>query len=197
LINQIKYLSITLATCFLLIPIFFGFYKELLFGRGVNLLFVISTVFLVLALLCFAKIVEIYGYDEETVNLMQFHEVIYGLITKRNKAILWIFFPLTMVMEELIFRYYLIGFIVFQLRSEEIYAIIVSSIIFALYHVHFLLKFRNARIVIIFVGFSFLLGLLNGFILLNIGLFPCILVHYLIALLTYYSFYRRYFKNKK
>ncbi|HEY0089070.1 MAG TPA: CPBP family intramembrane glutamic endopeptidase [Candidatus Lokiarchaeia archaeon] len=154
-------------------------------------------IILVITILFFAKIVEIYCYDEKTVNLMRFQDVICVLITKRNKAILWIFFPLTMVMEELIFRYYLISFIVFQLKSEDVFAIIVSSIIFALYHVHFLLKFRNARIVLIFVGFSFLLGLLNGFILLTIGLIPCILVHYSIAFLMYYSFYRRYFKNKK
>lgn len=197
MINQIKYLIISLITCLLIIPIFFGFYNKFLFGRGINLAFVILMIILVITILFFAKIVEIYCYDEKTVNLMRFHDVICVLITKRNKAILWIFFPLTMVMEELIFRYYLISFIVFQLKSEDVFAIIVSSIIFALYHVHFLLKFRNARIVLIFVGFSFLLGLLNGFILLTIGLIPCILVHYSIAFLMYYSFYRRYFKNKK
>lgn len=188
---------IALVFIILVIPIFFGIYIEFLLVRDLSLFVILIIFFSSLLLLLFGKFIVIYGYDDESLDLMSGHDVINALINKNNQTVLWIFFPLTIVMEELIFRYFLIGLLYIQLGLEVILVIFISSLVFSLYHIHFWFTFKNLRIVLIYITYSFLLGLLASYILLTLGIIPCILVHYALAFYTYYDIYRRYFKNNK
>ena len=176
---------------------FFGIYIEFLLVRELTLFVILIMFFSIFLLLLFGKFIVIYGYDDESLDLMSSHDVIDALINKNNQLVLWIFFPLTIIMEELIFRYYLIGLLYNQLRLEVILVIIISSLVFSLYHIHFWFTFKNLRIVLIYITYSFLLGLLAGYILLTLGFIPCILVHYALAFYIYYAIYKRHFKNNK
>ena len=148
---------------------------------------------LILIFLC--KIIEVFGYNQKTVEVMKEHDVIFSLINKNNKLILWIFFPIIIITEELIFRYYSIGFLVSSLKLDSIKAILISSLIFSLYHIHTWFRYKNLKIFLFYLGFPFLLGLYTGFIFLKLGLISCILVHYIVAFFSYYSIYRRYFRT--
>jgi hypothetical protein len=43
------------------------------------------------------------------------------------------------------------------------------------------------------LGIPFFLGIYNGFILINLGILPCIIIHYVVVMILYYNIYRRYF----
>jgi len=127
---------------------------------------------------------------------MKQHDVIDSLIENKNKSVLIIFFLLTMVMEELIFRYYVIGFLLLQLRLEVFWGLVISSVIFSLYHIHTWFSYKNVRITMIYIGYSFFMGLFLGYTLLTVGIFPCILIHSSLAFMMYFSIYKKHFKQK-
>ncbi|MFX1256922.1 MAG: type II CAAX prenyl endopeptidase Rce1 family protein [Promethearchaeota archaeon] len=189
-----KYTILTILVIILIIPIFFGIYIEYLFIRELNLFVILILLFGLLILLLINKLIGIYGYDNESIERMRKHDVIDALIKKKNKSILWFFFPIIMLIEELIFRYYFIGFLLNQLDLDVSSAIVISSLIFSLFHIHTWFSYRNLRILLINLGCSFLLGLFNGYILLTLGIFPCIGIHYASAMYLYYNIYRIYFK---
>ena len=190
-----KYTIITLILIILVIPMFFGIYIEFLLVRELTLFVILIMLFSIFLLFLFGKFIVIYGYDDESLDLMSRHDVIDALINKKNQIVLLIFFPLTMVMEELIFRYYLIGLLYIQLGLDVILVIFISSLVFSLYHIHFWFTFKNLRIVLIYITYSFLLGLLAGYILLTLGIIPCIFVHYALAFYIYHAIYKRHYKN--
>jgi len=140
---------------------------------------------------------EKFGYDDNSIELMKQHDVIDALINNKNKVVLWVFFPLTIIMEELIFRYYSMGLLLNQFDLDQISAILISSIIFSFYHFHFWFKMKNFRILLIYLGFSFFLGLFSAYILLNLGIFFCILVHYTLAFKLYVDLSKKVLKMKK
>ncbi len=189
-----KYLIIIIIDIILIIPIVFGFYNEYLTYHELNYYVVLIIIIGFLILLLFGKLIEIYAYDEKSLQIMKQHDVIESLIENKNKSVLLIFFLLTMVMEELIFRYYIISFLLIQL--EVLWGLFFSSIIFSLYHIHTWFSYKNIRISIIYIGYSFFMGLFLGYILLTVGLFPCILIHGSLAFMMYFSIYNRYFKLK-
>jgi membrane protease YdiL (CAAX protease family) len=139
----------------------------------------------------------LYGFDEASLAAFKNHEVINAFINGRDKALIWIFFPLIMISEELIFRLYLISFLLNEIRLDLISAILVSSLIFSLYHVYMWFKYKNKRVFIIYFGSSFLLGLFNGFILLTLGVIICVLIHYFLVIDLYYSIFKRNFKKNR
>jgi len=190
----IKYMFIALIFVSLLIPIFFGIYIEFLFVRELSPVVIFVLLFGLLMLLLIGKLIGIYGYNPESIEKMKKHDVIDAFINN-HKLRLWIFFLIIMIIEELILRYYLIGFLFNQIKLDIISIVLISGIIFSLYHIHTWFSFKNLRILLINLGYSFLLGLLNGYILLTLGIVPCIIIHYAVAILLYYAIYKRNYKT--
>ncbi|MFX1314472.1 MAG: type II CAAX prenyl endopeptidase Rce1 family protein [Promethearchaeota archaeon] len=136
-----------------------------------------------------------YVYNKTNITVLEKQDVINAFISKRNRIIIWIFFPIIMIIEELIFRFYIIGLLINQLDLDNFTAIFISSLIFSLFHIHTWFSYKSFRILLVNLVFPFLLGLFNGYILLTLGIFPCIIVHYTIVLNLYYNLYNRYFRN--
>ena len=141
----------------------------------------------IVSLLIVAYLIEKLAYDIKTIEIMKKHDVVNALIHKNRKAVKFVYFPLTMVMEEFIFRYYLISFLVDILNRDYFWGILMSSIIFSFYHIHIWFGFRNVRITCIYMVYSFLLGLFLGFVLLTIGFAFCVLVHYSLVFFIYFN----------
>lgn len=192
-----KYATITILIIFLTIPIIFGIYIEFFNVKELNFSIILFILFGLFTLIVIGKLIVLYCYDNKTIEIMKKHDVIDAFINKDNNSVLWIFFPLTMIMEEFVFRYYLIGFFSIHLKFDAFLAVFLSSLIFSIYHIHFWFTLKNVRIVLIYITYSFLLGLLNGFVLLTLGIIPCIIIHYSLAFYMYYSIYRRYYRKKK
>lgn len=192
--NIKKYLTIIIVVIILIIPIVFGFYNEYLTYNELNYYVILIIIVGFLILLLFGKLMELYAYDDKSIQIMKQHDVIDTLIKNKNKSVLLFFFLLTMVMEELIFRYYLIGFLLNFF--SVIMAILISSIIFSLYHIHTWFSYKNVRITMIYIGYSFFMGLFLGFILVSVGIFLCILIHGSLAFMMYFSIYKKHFKQK-
>ena len=182
---NIKHYLVLIIVTFSMIPPFFGIFIELIVFSQFNLLILSLIIIGLIVLYLMGKVFEKYVYKPETLKLMTQHDLISTLLNKNNKMIIYFFFPLTMVMEEFLFRFYSIGFLYIVIDLGFLESILISSLIFSIYHLHFLFKFKNWRITIIFIIFSFFLGLLNGFVLLTIGLPFCILIHYLLAFILY------------
>ncbi|MFX1498558.1 MAG: type II CAAX prenyl endopeptidase Rce1 family protein [Promethearchaeota archaeon] len=179
----------------LIIPIFLNVFLKFFFIREINLFIILILIFGFVVLFILGKIIEIYGYNVETVHIIEKHDVIKSFIKSNNKLIRWLEFLLIMITEELIFRYYLIGIFFNLLHLEILVAIIISSLIFSFYHIHTWFSYKNVRIVAIFLFYSFFLGLYNGYLLLTLGIIPCIFVHYTLAYILYYGIFVRYFKR--
>ena len=196
--NIKKYLTIIIVLIILIIPIVFGFYNQYLICNVLNYYEILTIIAGFLILLLFGKLIELYAYDEKSIQMMKQHDVIDTLIENKNKSVLLVvcFFLLTMVMEELIFRYYVIGFLLLQLQLEVFWGLFISSVIFSLYHIHTWFSYKNIRISIIYIGYSFFMGLFLGYILLTVGIFLCILVHCSLAFMMYFSIYKKHFKLK-
>jgi len=197
-LNKIKkYTVITIIFILLTIPLCFGVFIEYFLVGDLSLKVILILIFGVLVLLILSKVIEIYGYNNRSIEIMKNHDVINVFISKNNQIIVWLFFPIIMIIEELIFRYYLIGFLIFSMELESFLLIILSSLIFSLYHLHTWFAIKNLKLRLINLGNPFILGLYNGYLFLKLGIIPCILIHYIFALFLYYNIYRRHFKKKK
>jgi len=191
-----KYAILGFLLIALLIPMLLGIYIEYLFIRELNYTVIFIVIFGLFIFLILDKLIAVYGYNYQSFNAIKEQDVINAMVSKNNKAVIWFFLPMIMVIEELIFRYYMIGFLLNQVGLDVISAILISSIIFSLFHIHIWFRFKNLKLLLINLGDSFLLGVFNGYILLTLGLIPCILIHYVLVLILYYNIYKRYFKNK-
>ena len=174
---------------------FFGLFIEYFIVLQLNWLIILILFIGFLFLLFLGIIITTFGYNSKNVEVFRKQDVINAFINKENQAIIWFFFPIIIIIEELIFRYYSIGVLIQIIRLELVSAIFISSIVFSLFHFHVWFRYRNFTILLINLVYPFLMGLYNGYILLNLGLFPCILVHYFIALFLYYNIYKQYFKT--
>ena len=187
----IKYLAITVVVILLLIPTFFGIYINFLIvselSLGVLLFLLIGFIFL----LGIGKVMETLMYSERSKELMKQHDVIKALVNGNDIIVLLVFFPLTMVMEEFIFRYYLVGILLYQLKLGLILAILISSVIFSLYHLHIWFKFKNLKILISYLISSFLLAIYNAYLLITLGIFVCIITHTILVFVLYYNLYKK------
>ena len=186
-----KHLIIAVIVALLIVPIFFGVYIDFLFVSELSINIVLFLIVGFLSLLGLGKLMEIFGYNEKSKEAMRQHDVVNSLLKGEGITTLVIFFPLTMVMEELIFRYYLIGILLNELRVDFILAVVLSSIIFSIYHVHIWFKFKDKAILISYLITSFLLGIYNGFILLSLGIFACIILHTGLVFILYYTLYKK------
>jgi membrane protease YdiL (CAAX protease family) len=157
-------------------------------------IFYLALGFIVLLLL--GILISNFIYDNESFELMKNHDVINSLINNNNKIELFLFFPLTMIMEELIFRYYTIGILSIELNLETLPAVLISSLAFSVYHIHFWFRFKDLRITTTSVVYSFLLGLFTAYILIYFNIFVSIIAHYILAFAIYYILFRKKYKNK-
>jgi hypothetical protein len=172
----------------------FGVYIQYTFISVLDPFFIIPFILGFLALIILGKLIEKFVFNDEKIELMRNHDVMNALINNNSKKVIWFFFPLTMIMEELIFRYYTIGFLIISLNLEVISVIFISSVIFSLYHIHTWFSFKDLTILLVNLVYPFLMGLYIGYVFLNLGILPCILIHYILAFFLYYSLYVRYFK---
>jgi membrane protease YdiL (CAAX protease family) len=139
------------------------------------------------------RLIPNYIYNENSLRIIVKQEVVYSFSTKSYSNIL-IFFPITMIIEELIFRFYLLG-LFFEVLNVHI-AILFGAVIFSVYHIHFWFAFKNLKVVTTYMIFSFFLGLLNGYIFNYFGLVVCIVFHSFSVLDVYYQLYKK-IKDKK
>jgi membrane protease YdiL (CAAX protease family) len=176
----------------LLLPLFFGYNIQYLFFNPLNTLH-----FIIIS--CGTIILLLFGYffitpfiNPQQLEEIKKHEVIDAFLRKDYSA-LYMGFLLSMILEELIFRFYIGGILIDYFALYLV--VLLSSIIFSLYHIHIWFAFKNIRITLMYIGFSFLLGILNGFVLFSLGLFFCIILHYGIVLLCYWKIYTQCLKN--
>ncbi|MGV9173022.1 MAG: CPBP family intramembrane glutamic endopeptidase [Promethearchaeia archaeon] len=119
---------------------------------------------------------------KDSILKMKEHMVVEG-IREKNYYNLWFLFPITMVLEEVIFRLYLFGFLFTFL--DLIPSIFIGTIIFAVYHIHTWFEFKDKRITITFILFATILGLILNTLVYFLGLFACILMHWASAFLIF------------
>ena len=186
-----KYLVITIAVILLIIPIFFGIYIDFLVAGEISLEILLFLLIGFAFLLGLGKLMEFLMYSEKSKELMKEHDVIKALLNGNDVKVLLVFFPLTMVMEELIFRYYLIGVFLYELNVSILLTTISSSVIFSLYHLHIWFRLKNLKILITYLITSFLLGIYNAYILLTLGIFACVIVHIILVFILYYNLYKK------
>ena len=186
-----KYLFITLAVIILIFPLFFGIYTEFLIINDFTLFTLAYLLVGFVFLLVLGKVMDHFMYKGASKETMKHHDVINALLNKNGKTTLFVFFPLTMIMEEFIFRYYLMGLLLLQLKLGLILVILISSVVFSLYHLHIWFKFKNLKILISYLISSFLLGIYNGYLLITLGIFACIIVHTILVFILYYNLYKK------
>ena len=186
-----KNLTITFVVIILIVPLFFDIYTEFLFINDFSIFNLAYLLIGFVLLLVLGKVMEVFMYKGVSKEVMKHHDVINALLNKEGKIILLIFFPLTMIMEEFIFRYYLIGYLINQLKLEILIVILISSIIFSLYHIHIWFRFKDFKIFLVYLIFSLFLGIYNGYILLSLGIFACIITHSILVFLLYYNLYKK------
>ncbi len=171
-------------------------FTDFFFINEFNIIISVILVIGFLTLFLIGKVIEVYGYNAEIIKVMEKHDIINSFVEGNNKIIRWLGFLVIIIIEELVFRYYLVGLLNIQSYLGEMLIILISSIIFSIFHIHTWFSYKNVRILTIFLIYSFFLGLFNGYLLLTLGIIPCILVHYSLASILYYGIYKRYFKVK-
>jgi membrane protease YdiL (CAAX protease family) len=186
-----KYLAISITISLLIIPIFFGIYVDYLIASELSLSVLLFLLIGFVILLGLGKVMELVMYNERSKELMKQHDVVKALMNRNDILVLIVFFPLTMIMEELIFRYYLIGLLINQFMVGPILAITISSIVFSVYHIHIWFRFKDLKILVSYLISSFLLGIYNALILLSLGIFACVIVHLILVFILYYNLYRK------
>jgi len=186
-----KYLAITITDTLLIIPIFFGIYVDFLIASELSLEIVLFLLIGFVILLGLGKVMELFMYNDRSKELMKQHDVVSTLLNGNDKRVLLVFFPLTMIMEELIFRYYFMGLLLNQFMVGSIFAITISSIVFSVYHLHIWFRFKDFKILISYLISSFLLGIYNAYILLTLGIFACVIVHTILGFILYYNLYKK------
>lgn len=197
--KKVKYIIIFILFLLLIIPLFFNVFLNFFWISDFNQFVFLILLLGFLLLFIIGKLIEIYAYNAEIIRMIKKHDVINSFLENNNKIIRWLGFLIIIIIEELIFRYYLIGLLINRSQLNQIFAILISSLVFSIYHIHIWFSYKNLRILIIYLSYSFFLGLYNGYFLLTLGIIPCILLHYVLAYLLYYSIYKRYFhyNNKR
>ncbi len=188
-----KFYIISILSVFLTIPVFFGVYTENFFAQKLDLLIVSPFVLAFFSLLIGGTILNKFGFTRDDFKVIKTHSVI-NAFNQKNWVVLLIFFPLTMIMEELIFRYYLIGFLVSTLQQKIVISVIVSAVLFSLYHIHTWFTYKSLKILFINLSYTLLLGVFLGFTFFTLGIIFCVVVHYILAL---YLWYRIFVNIKK
>ncbi|MFX1502611.1 MAG: type II CAAX prenyl endopeptidase Rce1 family protein [Promethearchaeota archaeon] len=167
--------------------------------REVNIASISVLILGISILILIGILIELYFYNSKLLELVKKHDVIEALINKNNRGLVLFFFSVTMIMEELIFRYYSIGILNSLLGLNYLSTILISSLAFSLYHIHIWFFFKNLRLLLINLIYPFLMGLYLGYAFLTYGYWSSFLAHFIIALIMHYNLYRlnsdKKFKN--
>ena len=126
-----KFTITTILTIFLVIPIFFGVYTEFFLAGELELYVILSLLLGFFLLLLIGWVINSFSFNETDIELMRNQNVVKALINDNNIN-LWFFFPITMIMEELIFRYYILSFLALTLQIEIVMSILISSLAFSI-----------------------------------------------------------------
>jgi membrane protease YdiL (CAAX protease family) len=187
--NSLKILVLII----LLIPLFFGFNLKYIFRLNLDFFPFILIIIGVFLLFLGGRLIPRYIFTPKELNRMKEHEIVAAFSEKSYQSII-IFFPITMLVEELIFRYYILG--VLTTMIELNFAILISALAFSLYHLHIWFGFKDLRVLSSYMVYSLLLGILNGYIFYYLGIILCILVHMVLVLDIYYVLSKRLEKSK-
>ena len=180
------------------IPLFYGYNLQYIIIITFNFNLIAFLVLGIVILFLLGRLIFSTLLDEKSIIQIENHDLVDSFIKNNQKLTKWFIFPLTMLMEELIFRFYSISIIINLIKLSSFLAVIISSSIFAAYHIHFWIRFKNFRIFISFFILSFFLGLLNGYAFINFGLLVCFIIHYGMAFELYFYLYRKFYvKNQK
>jgi len=192
-----KNVIIIIVVFIAIIPLFYGYNLQnvVILTFNFNLFAVLALGLVILFLL--GRLIFSTLLDEKSILQMENHDLVDSFIKKNQKWVKWFIFPLTMLMEELIFRFYAISIIINPIKLNPFLAVIISSSIFAAYHIHFWIRFKNFRIFISFFILSFFLGLLNGYAFIYFGLLVCFIIHYGMAFELYFYLYRKFYVKKQ
>lgn len=188
-----KFTIITVFTSILIIPPFFGVYTDFLVVKNIPLQEILFIILGYLLLFLIGLVINFFGFNQADIEKMSNHNVIQALINKNN-VILWIFFPVTMLMEELLFRFYTLSFLSSTLEFTILLSVLISSIAFSLYHIHTWFTFKSQKILVVNLCYTFILGLIIGYVFFLSGIIPCILIHYSVVFNLYYIIYKKNFK---
>lgn len=172
----------------LIIPIFFGFNREFIFPSNVSLVELIIIILGIIFLLIFGILFITPFFKTQHFEKMKKHEVVKVFINKNYKP-LYRSFLLSMIIDEMIFRFYIAGILIQCL--EMINLIILSSIIFSAYHIYIWFYLKDLRILCVYLVYAFFLGLLNALIFFHLGLIFCIVIHYGLVLTNYWKIYKQ------
>jgi hypothetical protein len=194
--NGKKYIIICITTIILIIPIIFRVFIEYFLIREVNITLISVLILGASIIILIGFLIEAYAYDSRLLELIKEHDVIDALINKNNRGLILFFFSVTMIMEELIFRYYSIGILNSLLELNYFLTILISSTAFSLYHIHVWFSFKNLRLLLINLFYPFLMGLYLGYVFLTYGYWSSFLTHFIIAFIMHYNLYRLHNNNK-
>ncbi|TXT62854.1 MAG: putative CAAX amino terminal protease self-immunity [Promethearchaeota archaeon] len=185
--SNLDYIIKVIVVLLLLIPFIFGYNIKYLFATS----FTLFKLGIILFGIIFLAVVGYYLiptlFTSYHLEKMKEHEVIMAFL-KKDYDVLYKGFLFSMILEELIFRFY-IGTTLIQ-YIDVILILIISGIIFSFYHFHIWFGFKNVRILGAYLFFSFLLGIFNMYVLFELGLIFCIILHYLIVLMCYWRLFK-------
>ena len=194
---HIKDVIIIIVVVISLIPLFYGYELKYIIILTYNFNLITFLVLGIVILFLFGRVIFSTLLDEKSIFQMENHDLVDSFIKKNQNWAKWFIFPLTMLMEELIFRFYAISIVIDLIKLNPFLAVITSSSIFAAYHIHFWIRFKNFRIFISFFILSFFLGLLNGYAFIYFGLLACFIIHYGMAFELYFYLYRKFYVKKQ
>lgn len=140
-------------------------------------------------LLSFGLIIFMKLLPKDKLNMLVNHNIVRAIASK-DYGFIFYRFLFIMVFEELVFRYYLMVGLGIVLGGG-FPTILLSSLIFAAYHVHMYKKLPSKIILGCFITFSFFLGLVLGYALHITGIFCCILIHFVMVIIIYYAIARK------
>lgn len=116
-------------------------------------------------------------------------------INNRDWYSLFLLYPLTLLMEEILFR--ILIFSLLTLFFQEFFIAISNGFIFAIYHIHILITTKNSSLFLLFFQGSFLLGVWLSILLPYIGVWACWGLHLCLVTICYIIWYKITTKNKK
>jgi len=181
-----KYFSLIIFLV-LIIPLFFGYQIEYVILISGN--FWIYFISIIIGFISFLSgYLVIIHFGKDSLDALKMNPVFQNFETKKLGCAL-LNFALLMIIEELVFRFYL--FVILKLEIGEIWGVIVSSIIFSIYHIHIYFQYKDLKLTLIFILFSLILGLYLSFIFIHFGLIGAFLVHFIVVFLIYYFVWKK------
>jgi membrane protease YdiL (CAAX protease family) len=132
----------------LIIPLFFGFNKEFIFPSNFSLVDFIIIIFGIIFLFIFGIFFITPFFKTQHFEKMKKHEVVKAFINREYKP-LYRSFLLSMIIDEMIFRFYIAGVLIQYL--EMINVIILSSTIFSVYHVYIWFYLKDIRVLCVYL----------------------------------------------